>query len=783
MFKNYLVTALRNILRHKGFSFINIAGLAIAMTVCIIILLSSIYELNYDRHLPNYDRIYRVNTEFHLSAETERYQSSPEPTGPTLKELFPEITHNCHIYQTSGLMVYKDKTFSENNLVYTDPDFLEMFSIEAIHGDINTMLDDPYAIVLTETMAEKYFGKENPVGEVIRRNDIRDYTVTGVIRDFPANATYEFGYFMSVNLFQEIGVSFLGRWDNISGQTMIMTVPDVDIDDLGAKIWSVPNDLNPDDEVCYLWMQPLSKIHLYDLNGGGTIQYIYIFLAVGLIVLIIACINFMNLSTARSSLRAKEVGIRKVVGAQRGELVRQFYSESILLAIIAMLIAVFAARIIIAFAGRFAAINDLFNQIWDINFSLLLLGITIFTGLFAGSYPAFFLSTFKPISILKGKFSKGKTGKIFRSILVVIQFSLSITLMISTLIVFKQMNFMKSRDLGFNKDNLIYLPIQGELNDKFPEFKEELLKISGITDITRCSSMLTDIDYVASALDWEGRSEEDDPIFSFEGIDFDYFETCEMELVAGRGYSEEFANDGENYVLNEAAIKRIGYTNETAVGKMFDMWGRKGEVIGVVKDFNFHHQSVEIDPLILTYFPNYYNYVLIRTSGGDIGNLMDSIEDKWDKFVTQFPFDYAFLDESFEQLYEFEDNMGFLFKIFTALTVFISCLGLFGLATYVVERRTREIGIRKVLGASVSGLITLLIKDFTRWVIISNVIAMPLAWYAMNKWLEDYAFKTELSWVTFAMAGITALIIAILTVFFHTFWAANANPVESLKYE
>ncbi|MDP8320754.1 MAG: ABC transporter permease [Candidatus Stygibacter australis] len=783
MFKNYLVTALRNILHHKGFSFINIAGLAIAMTVCIIILLSSIYEISYDRHLPNYDRIYRVNTEFHLSAETERYQSSPEPTGPTLKEMFPEITHNCHIYQTSGLMVYEDKTFMENNLVYTDPDFLEMFSIEAIHGDINTMLDDPYAIVMTETVAEKYFGKANPVGEVIRRNDVRDYTVTGVIRDFPANATYEFGYFMSVNLFQEIDVGFLGQWGNISGETLIMTDANVDIDDLGKKIWSVPNDLNPDQEVCYLWMQPLSKIHLYNLDGNGAIQYIYIFLAVGLIVLIIASINFMNLSTARSSLRAKEVGIRKVVGAQRGELVRQFYSESLLLAVIAMLIAALTARIIIASADRFAPINDAFNQLWDLNFSLQLLGITIFTGLFAGSYPAIFLSSFKPITVLKGAFSKGKTGKILRSILVVIQFSLSIALMISTLIVFQQMNFMKERDLGFNKDNLIYLPIKGELVEKFPEFKEELLKISGITDVSRCSSIITDIGYVASGLDWEGKPEEDDPIFSFEGIDYDYFETCEMGFVAGRGYSEEFANDGENYILNETAIKRIGYTNENAVGRMFDMWGRKGKIIGVVKDFNFKHQSFKIDPLILTYFPGYLNYILIRTADGDVSEIMDSIEDNWKAFVTQFPFDYAFLDESFEQLYEFEDNMGYLFKIFTALTLFISCLGLFGLATYVVERRTREIGIRKVLGASVSGLITLLIMEFTKWVIISNIIAMPLAWFMMNKWLENYAFKTGISWITFAGAGITALIIAIITVFVQTYRAANANPVESLKYE
>ncbi|MCF7920406.1 MAG: ABC transporter permease [Candidatus Cloacimonetes bacterium] len=783
MLKNYLVTALRNILRHKGFSIINIAGLAIALTVCIIILLSSIYELTYDSYLPNYERIYRVNTEFHLSAETERYQSSPEPTGPTLKELFPEITHNCHFYGSTGLMKYEDKTFMEYNLVFTDPDFLKMFSIEAIHGDINTMLDDPYAIVLTESMAKKYFGETDPVGEVIRRNDIRDYTVTGVIRDFPKNASYEFDFLMSVNLFQELNLGFVGNWGNISGQTMIMTAPDVDIDALGEKIWSVPKELNPDQDVCNLWLQPLSKIHLYDLDGGGAIQFIYIFLVVGLIVLIIASINFMNLSTARSSLRAKEVGIRKVMGAQRRELVRQFYCESLLLAAIAMLLAIFSARLIIASADRFAVINEAINQLWDMNFTLLLTGITLFTGLFAGSYPAFVLSGFKPITILKGAFSKGRTGKIFRSILVVIQFSLSIALMISTLIVFKQMNFMKEKDLGFNKDNLLYLPIKGELNDKFAEFKEELLQISGIENVTRCSSSLSNIGFVASDLDWEGRSEEDNPIFSFECVDYGYFATCQMEFVAGRGYSEKFANDTENYILNETAIKRIDYTNDNAVGRMFDMWGRRGKIIGVVKDFNFQHQSMEIDPLILTDIPDYFNYILIRADEGTKHELTGAIKEKWEAYVSQFPFDYNFMDEDFEKLYKFEDDMGYLFKVFTALAVFISCLGLFGLATYVVERRTREIGIRKVLGASVSGLIRLLISDFTKWVIISNIIAMPLAWFAMHKWLENYASKTDVSWTIYAGAGISALMIAFITVFFHTYHAASANPVNSIKYE
>ena len=782
MFKSYLKTAIRNIWKHKGFSLINIIGLAIAMTVCIIILLWCSYELNYDKFMQNYDRLYRVNTEYRLSDQTERYASSPEPTGATLVEIFPEVTHHCHFYSTTGLMVYDDKKFMEQNMVFTDPGFLEMFSIQAIHGDINTMLDDPYALVLTQSMTRKYFGDKNPIGEVIRRNDSRDYTITGVISDFPENATYQYDFLMSVNLFRELGLGFVGKWSNISGQTLIMTEPGVDFKELGEKIWGVPNELSPDHDVCYLWLQPLSKLHLYDLDGGGEIQYIYIFMAIGLIILIIACINFMNLSTAHSSIRAKEVGMRKVSGAQRQQLVRQFYGESILLSFLAMIFAVVFAEIIIFSFDRFEQINNSTNFLKDFPVVIGILAITLFTGFFAGSYPAFFLSNFNPLLVLKGIYSKGKKGKSFRKILVIIQFSLSIALIICTLIVFNQMNFMKTKDLGFKKDNLLYMSIKDEVNEKFFEFKEELLKLSGITNVTRSSSILTEIGYIASGLNWEGRQEEDDPIFSFEGIDYDYFETCQMEFVTGRGFSREFSDDEKNYVLNESAIRRMGYEGDP-IGRMFDMWGREGKIIGVVKDFNFQHQSQEIDPLILTYYPDYYSYILIKVNTENISDLIESIKSVWSDFVSLFPFEYHFMDEDFDQLYKFEDNMGSLFKVFTVLAVVISCLGLFGLATFVVERRTKEIGVRKVMGASVGELIRLLITDFTKWVLLANVIAWPVAWFAMNKWLQNYAYRTEISLYAFLTAGFVALLIAVLTVFFNTYKAANSNPVKALKYE
>jgi len=341
---------------------------------------------------------------------------------------------------------------------------------------------------------------------------------------------------------------------------------------------------------------------------------------------------------------------------------------------------------------------------------------------------------------------------------------------------------MKNRDLGFDKDNLIYLPIKGELAEKYPQFKEEILKISGIETVTRASSILTQIGGVASGLNWEGKPEEEDPIFNFDGIDYDYFKTWKMEFLAGRGFSPEFTDDINNYVLNEQAIKRIGYEGN-AVGRMFDMWGRRGKVIGVVKDFNYQHQTEEINPLILSLMPRYYSYIIIRVGAGNINEVVSNINKSWDNFVAQFPFEYHFMDEDFERLYKFEDEMGSLFQIFTLLALLISCLGLFGLATFVVERRTKEIGVRKILGATSNGLIVLLIKDFTKWVLLSNLLAWPLAWYIIHKWLENYAYKTEVTLLPFFAAGMTALTIAIVTVFIHTYKAANANPVKALKYE
>jgi len=782
MFKSYLKTAFRNIWNHKGFSIINIAGLAIAMTVCIIILFWCRYELNYDKYLPNYDRLYRVNTEYVLTDETERYQSSPEPTGSTLVERFPEITHHCHFYRTSGLLVFENKKFMEDNMLYTDPDFLYMFSVQTIHGDINTMLDDPHSLILTRSMSHKYFGNLNPIGEVIRRNDSLDYTITGIIEDFPENSSYQFDFIMSVNLFKELEVSFLGKWDNISGETFIMTEPGVDEAELGEKIWGVPNELTPDNEVCYLWLQPLAKIHLYDLEGGGEIQYIYIFLVVGLIVLLIACINFMNLSTARSSIRAKEVGMRRVAGAQQSQLVRQFYVESVLLSVFAMTLALVLSEIIISSLPTFEHIQSSYKSLLDSQFILSILGITFFTGVLAGSYPAFSLSKFDPIIILKGIYNKGRSGNTFRRLLVIIQFSLSIILIISTLIVFNQMKYMKEKDLGFNKEQLLYMPIKGEITEKFFEFKEELLKLPGIQNVSRSSSILTQIGYVASGLNWEGKPEDTDPIFSFEGIGYDYFETCKMEFIAGRGFSKDFADDEKNYVLNESAINRMGYEGDP-LGRMFDMWGREGKIIGVVKDFNFQHQSREIDPLILTYYPDFYNYIFIKVSTDNYTELVENIGVVWSDFVSLFPYEYHFMDEDFDQLYKNEETMGDLFQIFTTLAVFISCLGLFGLATFVVERRTKEIGIRKVLGASSNGLIILLLKDFTKWVILANIIAWPIAWFAMNKWLQNYAYKTEVTAIPFITAGLAALVIAVFTVLFRTYKAASSNPVKALKYE
>ncbi len=779
--KNYFKSALRAIFKDRSFSVINIIGLSIAFTVCILIFLWCKYELSYDKFNDNYDRIYRVNTEFHLSSEIERYASSPEPTGPTLVEEFPEITHTARFYRTSGLMVYGDKKFMEGNLVFTDPDALKMFDITAVKSDIETMLDDPYAIVLTRSMAEKYFGDEDPMGKVIRRNDSRDYTVSGVIEDFPENSSFNYDFLLSVNIFYELEVGFVGRWGNISGETYIMTIAGTDIDELNDKIWNVANEHSPDQKVCNLWLQPLSKIHLYDLDGGGSIQYIYIFAVIGIIVLLIACINFMNLSTARSSNRAKEVGMRKIGGATRKNLIRQFLGESVILAFMGLFIALIMLEFIIPFFEKFANVKVIFDWSRDLYLIPAVIAATLLTGLVAGSYPAFFLSSFDPLKTLKGVFTKGKEGSNFRKVLVLIQFSLSIALIVSTIVVYNQMDYLRNRELGFNKDNMLYLIQRGEVSEKFPEFKEELLKLKGVESVSRSGSTLDNIGYVASGLNWEGQEEGDDPIFCFDGIDYDYIETFELELIAGRSFSAEMVDDVNNYILNEAAVKRIGY--EDPVGKPFTMWGREGKIIGVVKDFSYQAATEEIGPLLLTKIPDYYYYVHIKIDPRNTAGTVKEIKKIWKSFVTHYPIEYHFMDEDFEKMYKFEENMGTLFKIFSGLAVFIACLGLLGLSSFAVEHKIKEIGIRKVLGASVSGLLIHFIQDFTKWVLLANLIAWPLSYYAMSKWLQNYAFRIDLSVSTFIAATLLTLMISVITVFFHTFKAASSNPIEALKYE
>jgi len=781
MFKNYLKSTFRTLLKHRGFSIINIIGLSIAFAICILIFLWCRYELSYDRFNENFDRIYRVNTEFHLSSEVERYQSSPEPTGPALVEKFPEITHTARFYGTSGLMVYDDKKFMEKNLVFTDSDALKMFDVTALSSNTEAMLDDPYSIVLTRSMAEKYFGNDDPLGKVIRRNDSRDYTVSGVIEDFPENSSLNYDFLLSVNIFYELELGFVGRWGNISGQTYIMTTPGTDIDELNDKIWNFANEQSPDQKVCNLWAQPLSEIHLYNLDGGGSIQYIYIFAIIGIIILLIACINFMNLSTARSSSRAKEVGMRKIGGANRKELINQFLGESVILAFLALFITLIITEIAAPSFEKFAHIKVMFDWSKDFYLIPIVLGLTFMTGIIAGSYPAFFLSSFDPIKVVKGVLTKGKQGTRFRKLLVIIQFSLSIALIVSTLIVYDQMDFLRNYDLGFNKDNMLYLIQRGEVYEKYPQFKEELLKLKGIEKVTRSGCTLDAIGYVASGLNWEGQEEGDDPIFCFDGIDYDYIETFEFELVAGRSFSSEMAEDSKNYILNEAAVKRIGY--DDPVGKPFTMWGREGKIIGVVKDFSYQSATEEIGPLLLTNTSDYFAYIHIKINSANTAETIKEIKQIWSNFVSQYPMEYHFLDEDFDRMYKFEESMGTLFKVFSGFAVFIACLGLLGLSSFAVERRIKEIGIRKVLGASAGGLLIHFILDFTKWVMIANFIAWPLAFYAMSKWLQNYAYRVNITLGTFIAATILAMLISIITVFFHTLKAANSNPVEALKCE
>jgi putative ABC transport system permease protein len=790
MIKNYLLVAIRNLRRHKAYSLINITGLAIGMACTVLILLWVQDELSFDRFHDHAGRIVRVYRDEARTASGSSSALTSPPMAAALKKDFPEVLESTRFGTWQRRLVTNGETsVVETEYMHADPDFFEMFSFPFVKGDPQTAFSIPNSVVLSESAARKYFGSDDPMGRTLTVDGAFDIIVTGVVQDPPSNSSLKFSMLSPFALLLSKYLSELDsdNWGFNSFSTFLLLAPEVRAPDFSAKLDGYLQRYAAED-TDRLVVQPLTDIHLRSTVGHepfatGSIKYVWIFSALALFILAIAAINFMNLTTARSVTRAREVGMRKVVGARRPQLVRQFFAESILTSLLALGIAlIFVELSLSAFNGLS---GKAITTDWLAKLPILLgcLGISLATGVFSGIYPALFLSAFRPIRVLKGVLRGAGGGTAFRKTLVILQFSLSVFLITGTAVISRQMTYLRTKDLGFDKERIIHLRLFGELVGKYPVIRERLLQNPDVVSVTASLALPTDIRNSPGTPEWDGKDPSDKWDIRADFVDFDYIETFRIPIVEGRSFSRHFATDAEKaYIVNEEAVRRMGL-KQPVVGQRFAFWRLEGRIVGIMKDAHFQNFHTKIEPLVFKIFPDWFRFLYIKLKAGDTPAVLASIEKTWASLHLGYPFDYRFLDEDFDGLYRAEARMGTLFRTFAALAVFIACLGLFGLASFMAEQRTKEIGIRRILGASIPGITAIMSREFAVLVLAANLVAWPAAWFFMGRWLRGFAYRAELSPWSFVLSGAAALAVALLTVGALSVRAASANPADALRYE
>ncbi len=805
MFKNYLKISIRSLLRYKVYSLINLLGLAIGIACCLLILLYVQYELSFDRYHENADRIYRTVGDSKVDGVGEEPSSAPFPVGPTLKADFPdavEASARFFNFQTQTLSIeYEDKRFNEKYFFMVDSTVFDIFTIPFIIGNPQTALDGPNSVVISESIAKKYFGNANPMGKILKFEGQVDLKVTGVIRNTPSNSHFRYDLLASLSTLKVMwGGSLPQNWYWNPCWTYVLLNKNVQPQTLEARFPDFIQKYYSDQikDKTKLFLQPLIDIHLhshldFEIEPNSDISYVYIFSIIAVFILLIACINFMNLATARSANRSREVGMRKVLGAYRFQLIKQFLGESVLLSFIALLLAIIMVEAVLPtfnnLSGRELVINYFENGVLLIG--LFVIAITV--GIIAGMYPALFVSAFQPVKVLKGSLQSGAKSSTVRKMRVVSQFALSIILIIATGISHQQLNYLRNEKLGFEKEQVLLMPIfRTPVTTQYEAFSNRIVQHPNVASATGIYKI------VGSKFDTDSYFPEGipsgEPIqFPFQMVQHDFIETFNMELIAGRDFSRDMPTDrSDAVIINEATARHMGWSTEEAVGKKFANTGPlandKVRVIGVVKDFNFASLHHTIQPFVVdladTNIAQFFTrYVAVKLLPGNLRETLDFLQETWAEFAPSRNFDYFFLDENLNALYKAEENLGRIFTTFSVLAIFVACLGLFALASFTAEQRTKEIGIRKTLGATVSNITLLLSKEFAILVILANLIAWPVAYFAMNRWLQDFAFHTTINLWIFLIAGISALLIAILTVSYQSIKAALTNPVDALKYE
>ncbi len=785
MIRNYLKVAFRNLLRKKGFSLINILGLAIGMASAILIFLWIQNEVSYDQFHPKKERIYEAWNRASFSGELNCWNTTPKVLARTLENDLPEVERAARVNNSNYLFSVGDKRITSRGCT-VDSGFLQVFTFPMLKGDRVTALNDMHSVVLTEKLAKKLFGDEDAMGKIIKLDNKDNFTVTGIVKDLPNNTRFEFEYLLPWSYLRYLGNDD-ENWGNNSTRTYVLLKQGASFASANSKIKTIKQKYSKDEPEWEMFLYPVSRWRLYSrftdgVEDGGRITFVKLFGTIAIFILLIACINFMNLSTARSEKRAKEVGIRKVVGARKSALVSQFIGESILIAFIAGILSILLVQL------SLPAYNDLtdkklFIDYGNIYFWLSGLALVIFTGVLAGSYPAFFLSSFKPVKVLKGTFKKSAALVTPRKVLVVLQFTFAIILIICTIIVKQQIDHAQSRETGYNKNSLIYHHLTGDIEKNYSSIKNELLSTGVASNVTKTSAPLTQSWSDGWGQEWEGKDPNDKTDFYRYNQDEGLGETAGLQFVTGRDFNlSQFPTDSTAMIINESSLKVMKFKDP--IGKIVKDNGRNWHIVGVIKDFILTSPYEPTRPMLIFGAKSWFNTMLIKlNSNHTTAQNLKKAEVIFKKYNPEYPFDYIFIDEEYARKFENEKRTGTLAALFACLTIFISCLGLFGLATYMAENRIKEIGIRKVLGASVAGVTALLSKDFLKLVFISLLIAVPLSWWAMTKWLEDYTYRVSIEWWVFALAGILSILIALLTVSYESIKAAIANPVKSLRSE
>jgi putative ABC transport system permease protein len=790
MIRNYIKVAVRNLLRQKAFSFINILGLALGISCTALIGMWVNDELSYDRFHKDHDRIYRVTAT--LPELKVHAAVSPAPLGIATKNEIPEVVEVVRISDFNrDLMQVGDLKFEEKGILFADSNFFKVFTFPFIKGDKDQALLNPEGIVITEEMALKYFGSIDVLEKTIRKNNKEDFTVTGVIANIPSNSHLRFSFIQPMRYLARTHNDLKNNvWDNFNWFTYLKLDEnalrsDAAISDLEKKMQVIYKKNEPVVK-CAFVLQPLGDVHLHsnflaDIPGHGNAQNVYIFTVVAVFILFVACLNFMNLATARAARRAKEVGLRKVVGAIRPHLMGQFLSESLVVAMISLVLALLIIYLVLPYFNTLGG-KELSLDFTNVQMVSGLLAITIITGLLAGSYPALYLSGFVPATVLKGNFTVRGSGTFFRNTMVVIQFAVSISLIVGTAIVYRQLKYIQQLNLGYDKENLLYVRMTGDLWSKYDALRATL----GNNRLTSQYSFISDLPTTSSgatiSVEWKGKDPTTQPLFYNLAIDENFQEVFKATILDGHGYGENGQADSVNIIVNETALETMDMKLESAVGTRITVWGRERTIIGVVKDFNFKPVQETIGPMFLNR-NTWGGYAIVRTLPGETENTIKALEQICKELNPSYPFEYSFVDQDIANLYKAEQRLGSLFNVFAVLAIVISCLGLYGLSAYLAERRTRELGIRKVLGASGFQLVYLLSATFTRPILIATAIAVPAAWYGMNQWLSAFAYHITIDWMIFFVAFLSSLIIAWLTVSFESIKAARTNPVNSLRAE